>query len=213
MALEDHSRLIRDAARRTLSPLGFQQKGQSRLWFADRGLWALVVEFQPSGFSKGSYLNVCAMWLWSPSIHWVFNYYWRADRFIEFRTIEQFKPEAKWLADQAGLEAALLDKKFESIGAIASYLKRETEAEACDPQLRRSSWPLYHAAIAAGLAGDQEFSLRCFSEMMTGNWTREIQIEVASLAKLLAEDREFHSAILKKVAATRAALKLPPLPL
>ena len=38
--------------------MGFWRKGRSRMWLADRDFWLGVVEFQPSGFRKGTYLNV-----------------------------------------------------------------------------------------------------------------------------------------------------------
>src|SRR6202000_1719294 len=38
-------------------PLGLERRGRSRTWIDDQRWYAIVVEFQPSGFSKGSYLN------------------------------------------------------------------------------------------------------------------------------------------------------------
>ena len=210
MALENHSRLIRDAARTALSPLGFQQKGRSRVWFADRGYWALVIEFQLSGFSKGSYLNICASWLWHPD-GLPLNYFRRAGGFIAFETAEQFKLGTERLAGLAAVEMAGLDRKFESLDAVAVYLKEQ----ASDEQIRKNPWTLYDAAIVAGLTGDKEFGLKCFSELIARranvDWMREMQAEATTLAKLLAEGGAFHPAIRKKVAAKRAVLKLPPL--
>jgi hypothetical protein len=34
------------------------------VWLDDHTWWLVVVEFQPSSWSQGSYLNVGAMWLW-----------------------------------------------------------------------------------------------------------------------------------------------------
>ena len=207
----EHSRLINVAAKAVLQPLGFQQKGRSRVWFADRGFWAPVIEFQPSGYSKGSYLNIAAMWLWHPGNGWAFNYFQRAGRFIVFETIEQFGPRAEKLADLAAAEATALDKKFESSAAIAHYLKEQAN----DERLDKNPWTLYHAAIAAGLTGDQAFSQKCFDALIAQNptvdWMREMQAEAATLAKLRIESGEFNAAIRKKVAGTRAALKLQPL--
>ena len=178
------------------------------MWFADRGFWALVIEFQPSGFSKGSYLNICARWFWHPSDGWPFNYFQRAGTFIEFENVEQFKLEAEWLAGLAATEAALLDNKFASLEDIAVYLKQQV-------QDAKGPWMLYHAAIAAGLTGDREFGLECFDELLAQeadvDWMREMQTEAATLAKHLGEGGDFFAAIRKKVTDTRTALKLPPL--
>jgi hypothetical protein len=90
MAPNDHSGLIRTAAKAALSPLGFQQKGRSRVWFADRGLWMLLVEFQPSGFGKGSYLNIGASWLWYSDSDWQFDYFRRASGLVPFEPWNNF---------------------------------------------------------------------------------------------------------------------------
>lgn len=58
----DHNKILNAAAREVLRPLGFRQRGRSRMWFEDRGWWLVLVEFQPSQWSRGSYLNVGPMW-------------------------------------------------------------------------------------------------------------------------------------------------------
>jgi hypothetical protein len=58
------STIIAAAARRTLSPLGVARRGRSRLWIDDHGWWLINVEFQPSGWAKGCYLNVGHQHLW-----------------------------------------------------------------------------------------------------------------------------------------------------
>lgn len=211
MTLEEHSRLIRDAACTALSPLGFQQKGRSRVWYADRDFWMHIIEFQPSGFRRGSYLNIAASWLWHPDKSLAFNYFHRAGRFIEFETAEQFKPEAQKLAELAAAEAIALDEKFDSLDAVARYLNEQAK----DERAGTNPWTLYHAAITTGLIGNREFGLKCFTELIgqrpTVGWMKDIQSEAASLTKLLAVGTGFHAAIRKKVADKRTALKLPPL--
>lgn len=65
MPASAHSRLITAATRTHLRPLGCVQKGRSRVWLDDQGWWVGMVEFQPSSWSKGSYLNVGACFLWN----------------------------------------------------------------------------------------------------------------------------------------------------
>lgn len=65
---QDHNKIIRRAAGEVLKPLGLFQVGQSRLWIDDNGWFLTLVEFQPSGFSKGSYLNVALHFLWGRDI-------------------------------------------------------------------------------------------------------------------------------------------------
>jgi len=211
MAPNDHSALIRAAAGTVLSPLGFQQKGRSRVWFADRGLWMLLVEFQPSGFGKGSYLNIAASWFWHSESDWQFDYMKRASGFVPFESMEQFRPEAERLAKLAGAEAAKLDKEFASLKEIADHLKEQTK----DRRRSQNPWTLYHAAIVATLTGDQEFSLKCFGDLASqeaqNDWHEKLQDEAVVLAKLVPERKKFQAAILAKVADTRTRLKLAPL--
>jgi hypothetical protein len=61
----EHGRIIAAAAKAALLPLGCKRKGQSRLWYSDQRFWVITVEFQPSGWSKGCYLNVGVKWLWN----------------------------------------------------------------------------------------------------------------------------------------------------
>jgi hypothetical protein len=63
----EHDRLIAAAAKAALQPIGCQRKGQSRVWYFDQRYWLIAVEFQPSGRSKGSYLNMFVAWLWKES--------------------------------------------------------------------------------------------------------------------------------------------------
>lgn len=54
----NHNRVINAEAWRLLKPFGLTRKGRSRVWLDDHGWWLIQVEFQPSSWSKGSYLNV-----------------------------------------------------------------------------------------------------------------------------------------------------------
>jgi hypothetical protein len=102
-----HSKIIAQAAKETLSPLGVFQKGRSRTWIDDRGWWIVVVEFQPSSWSRGSYLNVGAMWLWHEKDYFSFDFGSRIARFVRYSDERQFMPEAMKLATQAREETLL----------------------------------------------------------------------------------------------------------
>lgn len=69
----DHNSLIKAKAKEILVPAGFRQKGSSRLWYKREGWWSCVVEFQPSSFAKGSFLNVSACLHWFPRDHFSFD--------------------------------------------------------------------------------------------------------------------------------------------
>ena len=79
------------------------QKGRSRVWRDDRGWWLGIVEFQPSGWTRGSYLNVGVNWLWTVKDWHSFDFGYRVDEtekgelFFEYENDEQFTPQARKL--------------------------------------------------------------------------------------------------------------------
>src|SRR5271165_2041598 len=150
----DHGRILAAAARKELTPLGFWRKGRSRVWLADRGFWLAVVEFQPSGFSKGSYLNVAAHWLWSAMPNSLsFDYsIERQQPWIAFEDEAQFGPLADRLAQQAAEDTRQLETRVSDVRKLADLLVAKESAEAIGGQ--GGGWPAFHAAIASGMSGD-----------------------------------------------------------
>ena len=59
-----HSKTIKQVCKEILIPLGVFQKGSSRLYLDDNGYFFTVVEFQPSSWDKGTYLNIGLTFLW-----------------------------------------------------------------------------------------------------------------------------------------------------
>jgi hypothetical protein len=118
-----HNTIVASAAREALSPLQFQQKGRSRTWLADHGWWLTVVEFQPSSWSKGSYLNVGAHWLWTDSGHLSFDFGYRVAAFERYESDEQFIPAARTLAECAAERARELAQLFRNVNAAAGQLQ------------------------------------------------------------------------------------------
>jgi len=166
----EHGRQLAAAARRILSPLGCEQLGRSRTWIADQRFWVIVIEFQPSSFSKGSYLNVGASWLWHVKNYWSFDHGSRVEGFKPFRDEHQFAIMAEELALRAAEEVEALRTRFASLPAIGHELTPKSDA---------SAWPVYHAAVAAGLAGDVATARRLFDrliqELSTAEWHQKLQ--------------------------------------
>src|SRR5262249_16802956 len=93
-----HSTLITRSARSMLRPLGLMQKGRSRTWLDDHGWWLCVVEFQPSAWSRGSYLNVGCCWLWQVKGYLSFDEGNRVENFSGFENEAQFADVSDRLA-------------------------------------------------------------------------------------------------------------------
>jgi len=185
----EHGKLIAAAAKAALTPLGCVRKGQSRTWISDERFWAIQVEFQPSAWSKGSYLNVGAAWLWHARKSLAFNVGYRVADFIAFESVEQFTPLIEAMAATAAKEVTKFRKRFYSLDSIYNYLKNDLS----------DGWPLYHAAVAAGLASDIETSRQLFLRFDAWcdlpHWRTKIESESRALAALLSAPAQFQTTI------------------
>jgi hypothetical protein len=151
-----HLKIIADAAKRNLAPMGLTRKGRSRVWLDDRGWYVTVVEFQPSGFSKGSYLNVGAHFLWSWSGSTSFDLGYRVNGFVTFAGNENFATEIERLAVAAVKEVERLRTVLVSPTVVAKIIPSNPNA---------SSWASYHQAVSLALSGDADASAKLFGAL------------------------------------------------
>ncbi|MER8803782.1 DUF4304 domain-containing protein [Mesorhizobium sp. M0998] len=202
MADSEHGRIIASRAKIGLKPAGFQRKGKSRIWIADRGFWLSVVEFQPSSWSKGTYLNVAVHWLWGSLPETVtFDRPQRIGQFVPFESPAQFL----LAVDQMAKKAVEIDRvhrsMFPSVQATATILVNELQPGAY------GEWAAFHAGVAAGLAGDFETARRLFESA---------QRHAASQAQLLLgyidDPIAFRSRVRGFIVAERAYYGLGALP-
>jgi hypothetical protein len=139
-----HARIVTSAARTALRPLGLQQKGRSRLWIDDHGWWLVNVEFQPSSWSKGSYLNVGEQQLWCERDYFVFERHERpagGTAFIEFT------------GDETAFEAAMTGLVEEAVAAVVAWRREHGDGQ---DALRfvAATGDDFNAGVALGLLGD-----------------------------------------------------------
>lgn len=205
MSTPQHSRLINAAAKAVLGSLGCVQKGRSRIWLDDHHWWVGVIEFQPSSWDKGSYLNVGACWLLSEKDHLSFDAGYRVGSFRPFKGDEQFLPVAQTLAEQAGQEVIGLRERFASPSRVQSWLAAKPPT---------SIWDHYHLAVAAGLAGATDQSRQAFADVASHPddrpWAADIRRRSAELRECLEHGAGLEPEVMETVARTRALLKLPP---
>ena len=167
-----------------------------------------MIEFQPSGFSKGSYLNVGASWLWYERPGLAFNVGYRVAGagFISFENSEQFRPLIERMAAQAAEAVLALRAKFASIAMISGFL---------DAEPNRQLVHMFSAAVAAGLNRESELSRKRFHEMLSYSaeyeWEAKLHSEAAALLALLDDTAQFRAAVRRIIDARRAQARLPPL--
>ncbi|WP_157031826.1 hypothetical protein [Kitasatospora cheerisanensis] len=205
------TRLVTAAAREVLRPLGLKQRGRSRIWIDDHGWWLGVVEFQPSSWSQGSYLNVGAMWLWQDADRLEFHQGGREAGHEPYEDEAQFAPLATALARAAAVEVAGYRARFATLAATAQDL-------AARPARRGNLWDNYHAGIAAGLVGDVPTArdrLARAAQQLSGTdipW----MVEAHRTARQLRETAEDTGALRRwaaeRTASGRQKLKLGPPP-
>jgi hypothetical protein len=204
MAPGNHNKIIDQAAKKILKPLGCAQKGKSRTWLDDQRWWVGGLEFQPSSWSRGSYLNVGAMWLWNAKDYLSFDDGYRVDSFHAYRDDEQFSEAAVALAERAAEEVLKLRQAFGSIGSVARHLAAKQQ---------KSVWDHFHSAIAAGLAGDVERAQAEFSAVAAAPvhapWVATLQEKAAALSPSSASTESMRRAVADEIADARGRLKMP----
>lgn len=204
MATAEHTRLITAAARAALKPLGCTQKGRSRIWLDDQGWWLGVVEFQPSSWNRGSYLNVGACWLWNEKDYLSFDAGYRLAPFQPFTNAEDFAQAAQALAERAAAEVLALRERFPTPAHVHGWIATNSSAPL---------WSSYHAAVSLGLAGDSERSRQMFAEVIADThdteWAIALRQRCVALVQLLQTPGEFAAEVAAGVQRTRRLLGLP----
>jgi hypothetical protein len=201
----DHNAVINAQARQVLKPLGLVRQGKSRVWIDDHGWWTIQVEFQPSSWSKGSYLNIGINWLLYEGNVGTYNIGGRVDEpFIEATGIEGFEQDAHRLALRAKDEVEKLRTQFLTLQEAASYYRSSG---------RRSAWDDYYNAAILAISGDIASASAAFesvsSHRMQYGWEKALAQRAAELHKLASNRTVFIETINGIVLRTRSIGNMP----
>jgi hypothetical protein len=233
-----HNKILKSAAREVLAPLGLQQEGRSRGWHDDGGWYVIGVEFQPSNWTKGSYLNIAAQWLWYPRDFFCMDLGGREIGFIEFEDETQFRSASVELAQLAAKRVLELRGKVATLaGAYATLsahcatppqppeqlpdrsdpekLAAVYEALAADWEERRKrpgQWRDLHLWVLAGLVGkvDEGKSLASHAKVPAPRqeFDRERNRYIEALLEVIEDPEALRAWLEEKIAECRALLKL-----
>ena len=166
----------------------------------------VVVEFQPSDWSKGSYLNVGCMWLWNIKQHISFDVGYRVNGFSRYEDDEeQFGQAAEKLAAGALEKVGEYRRIFRSIHDVSNYYVENAP---------KGFWPCFDAAIAHSLAGRPEASTRVLAACLDGTnddplWLKEARSVARSLAAGVGDVHRMREIVSNRVMETRALQHLP----
>ena len=163
------------------------------------------MEFQPSSFSKGSYLNVGVMWLWSNLDHIAFDEFERLSGHSRYVDDEQFMGEAQRLAVLASNRIAQYRAMFPSPLDAASYLAHQSKTPS----------RALNCGLAYALAGDVPSALSHLMAYLEDEPSTEWQVKQREVPLRLVEitDPSLLAAGARAYVATgRASLGLPESP-
>ena len=211
--LSEPSRILSSEAKSILAPLGLKQKGRSRIWLDDHGWWVGVVEFQPSSWSQGSYLNVGCWLLWEVKDHISFDLGGRLEPHVRFIEQDRFRPEAKRLVIRAGEEIRRWRISLRTVASLASHYK-EQNGEKQPPV--QDFYAQLNAAITNGLIGDTKLANSLFSQIEPETsadypWLNAQKQRATRMRNLTSDPDAFRIAIAEQVHQCRAINKLPQL--
>ena len=199
-----HSDLIAAAAKAHLTIIGMKRKGKSRLWLKDNGWWLAVVEFQPSAWSKGTYLNVAATWLWHAKDHLSFDEVKRVAGFAEFIEPDGFALAADNYASQAANEVLSLCDQFPTVGSAAIHLRGKEDG---------NPWHHYHAMMASLANGELAFAHSQHEALSRVEhnvpWCVELKAKAAAFMVEARNAAVARTLVSREIAAARTLLKLP----
>jgi len=204
----DHNKIIRAVAKQALSPLGLRRDGKSRVWYDDHGWWAIVVEFQPSSWGRGSYLNVGLSWMLYEQSHWAFDIGYREEGFQPAMREQQFEEAMEQIAAQASRSVERYREEFSSLSKMYAHYRGLAQ---------RRGWPDYYAGVLAGLLGDLDAAEQHFraviDEPCTAAWLHGRRLRCVDLLRVLHEPEHFRDSVLGIVMRCRSARCLQEIPI
>lgn len=194
----DHNKIINKAASEVLKPMGLFRKGQSRIWIDDNDWFLIIVEFQPSNWDKGSYLNVAVNYLWSRKEYLSFDYGYRESAFVKCGNDEKlFYVGTCALAEKAA-EKVKEYRKFRDIDYAKEKIlqKKDTASR---------SHELYHRMMICGLAKEKralEFYQELSDEIEHSTLSYEVEYYrelTGEVSKVIDDADKFQEYILQKI--------------
>lgn len=205
------NQLMRDAGRSHLAPIGVRQMSRSsRLWTADLGWWLINVEFQPSPYSVGSYLNVGLQHLWIPKAYRVFEYSSRQPidgygKFVDFSGDD---------ASAAHAANALARSARVAAEAWLSQLAEDRVHYEWLTAFTHDVWNAVNAAFAHAALDDYAAAAALFGEVAGRvdpgvKWELELGRACDALARMTTTPAAFNAEVSQRIRSARQLLRLP----
>ncbi len=154
-----HDRIIKTLCREILLPIGVFQKGASRVYLDDNGWYFTMIEFQPSGFSQGTYLNIGLDFLFRREDYFAFCYAdgtGRIGNFVPYENDDQFEREVRPYVERAR-EHALKYRAFRNL---------ETAKQAILRLPNDGAWRPFYQAMICLMTHDEEQGRQYYTDFL-----------------------------------------------
>jgi hypothetical protein len=207
MPMKEHEAILQRVARECFRPAGLIQKGRSRVWFDDQGWWVTMVELQPSGWDRGSYLNVGVMWLVYPYDHAAFCDGYRQAPFVGFQEPAQFEAAVRQLCTKA-LELVSANR-----ARLQTFADAHTRQEDLLSERPGALWDLYFAAVFARLCGQHQRADALANRLASFQGTHEWEVNLQRVGLETLRSAQPMAIVDAHVRHSRLTLKLAPRPL
>lgn len=203
----EHGKIITQAAREVLAPMGLFRKGQSRVWLDDNDWFLTMIEFQPSAWERGSYLNVGTYFLWRRQDYLSYDYYSGTSH-----RVESF---ADFSDNSDDFYSGMVSYAKKAVSYVAEYRRLKDVQYAKEAVLQfkpalKSGHRMYHNMMICGLARDNqavEFYKELLDEVKTSeyDYIRAYSDELSNdISGIIQDTDRFHDYVVSKVLAQRA---------
>jgi hypothetical protein len=174
----DHNKLLKKIAKERLKPYEIVQQGQSRTFLYDRGWFTIVIEFQPSSWSKGTYLNIGVDFNFYPRDYFAFGYGYREKGFEEFKDEEQFNKLVNELCELTIKRVQELEQKFTDLWTALKTVEKEKADD---------TWRIYEVAILNILTSNFDKARKQLFQVSKTNCEYDWEIERKKVADELLD--------------------------
>ncbi len=200
----DHNKLLKKIAKERLKSYGIFQHGQSRTFLYDRGWFTIVIEFQPSSWSKGTYLNIGVDFNFYPRDYFAFGYGYRENGFEGFKDEEQFNKLVNELCELTIKRVQELEQKFIDVW---------TALKTADKEKADDTWRIYEVAVLNILTSNFDKARKQLSQVSKSKCEYDWEIERKKVADELIDWLQERPIDLDKIEnlinRTRQLKKLP----
>lgn len=194
----NHNQLLKKIAKEQLRPFGIVQCGQSRMFLCDQGWYTILIEFQPSSHSKGTYVNIGVDFHFYPRDYVTFSFSHRQTTFKEFKNPQQFEK----------LMQALCVVILKKVDALTTIFQSPRTAVYALNKRNNQRDDLYTMAILYGMLSDYDAAKNLLVTLKKNQ--TESADDCNEVIAWLDDPKTFLHNVNQRINQTRQLKNLPP---